>query len=77
MYQPSELGHNWGATHDDESLECSPPYSEGGSYIMNTYSVSGYDDNNDVGWLLFEIDLWAKIHCLNFFSVSRLVRNEW
>ncbi|KHN75154.1 ADAM 17-like protease [Toxocara canis] len=42
-----ELGHNWGATHDDSSAECSPPYSAGGSYIMNTYSVSGYDTNNN------------------------------
>ncbi|VDO51072.1 unnamed protein product [Onchocerca flexuosa] len=42
-----ELGHNWGATHDDLSQECSPPYSSGGSYIMNTFSVSGYDENNN------------------------------
>ncbi|KAM3727579.1 ADAM 17-like protease [Dirofilaria immitis] len=42
-----ELGHNWGATHDDLSQECSPPYSLGGSYIMNTFSVSGYDENNN------------------------------
>ncbi|VDN07423.1 unnamed protein product [Thelazia callipaeda] len=42
-----ELGHNWGATHDDMSLECSPPYGSGGSYIMNTFSVSGYDENNN------------------------------
>ncbi|KAK6113548.1 Metallo-peptidase M12 family protein [Brugia pahangi] len=42
-----ELGHNWGATHDDLSVECSPPYSLGGSYIMNTFSVSGYDENNN------------------------------
>uniref|UniRef100_A0A915PKI1 Peptidase M12B domain-containing protein n=1 Tax=Setaria digitata TaxID=48799 RepID=A0A915PKI1_9BILA len=42
-----ELGHNWGATHDDLSLECSPPYSLGGSYVMNTFSVSGYDENNN------------------------------
>uniref|UniRef100_A0A9J2PF18 Peptidase M12B domain-containing protein n=1 Tax=Ascaris lumbricoides TaxID=6252 RepID=A0A9J2PF18_ASCLU len=42
-----ELGHNWGATHDDSSAECSPSYSAGGSYIMNTYSVSGYDVNNN------------------------------
>ncbi|CAG9531237.1 unnamed protein product [Cercopithifilaria johnstoni] len=42
-----ELGHNWGATHDDLSMECSPPYSLGGSYIMNTFSVSGYDENNN------------------------------
>lgn len=45
-----ELGHNWGATHDDMSVECSPPYSLGGSYVMNTFSVSGYDENNDVSF---------------------------
>ncbi|VDN26198.1 unnamed protein product [Gongylonema pulchrum] len=51
-----ELGHNWGATHDDMSVECSPPYSLGGSYVMNTFSVSGYDENNDVG-ICFEPEM--------------------
>lgn len=41
-----ELAHNWGAEHDPETIECSPSSSTGGSYIMHTYSVSGYDDYN-------------------------------
>ena len=28
--------------------ECSPSASQGGSYLMYTYSVSGYDVNNKV-----------------------------
>ncbi|KAK4003561.1 LOW QUALITY PROTEIN: ADAM 17-like protease [Daphnia magna] len=41
-----ELGHNWGSEHDPDLPECSPPASQGGSYLMYTYSVSGYDVNN-------------------------------
>ncbi|RWS05400.1 hypothetical protein B4U79_02466 [Dinothrombium tinctorium] len=41
-----ELGHNWGAEHDPDLFECSPPSSYGGAYIMYTFSVSGYDLNN-------------------------------
>ncbi|KAG7300212.1 hypothetical protein JYU34_015770 [Plutella xylostella] len=41
-----EFGHNWGSEHDPDVAECSPPASQGGSYLMYTYSVSGYDVNN-------------------------------
>jgi len=41
-----EFGHNWGAEHDPDIAECSPRSSQGGSYLMYTYSVSGYDVNN-------------------------------
>ena len=41
-----EFGHNWGSEHDPDSNECSPSASQGGSYLMYTYSVSGYDVNN-------------------------------
>ena len=41
-----EFGHNWGSEHDPDSSECSPSASQGGSYLMYTYSVSGYDVNN-------------------------------
>ncbi|CAG0901208.1 unnamed protein product [Cyprideis torosa] len=41
-----EFGHNWGSEHDPDLPECSPKASEGGSYLMYTYSVSGYDYNN-------------------------------
>lgn len=43
-----ELGHNWGAEHDPDITECSPSSRSGGAYIMYTYSVSGYDENNKV-----------------------------
>ncbi|KAG1652431.1 ADAM 17-like protease [Nymphon striatum] len=39
-------GHNWGSEHDPDLDECSPDSSQGGSYLMYTYSVSGYDKNN-------------------------------
>ena len=39
-------GHNWGSEHDPDIPECSPSASQGGSYLMYTYSVSGYDVNN-------------------------------
>lgn len=41
-----EFGHNWGSEHDPDVAECSPAASQGGSYLMYTYSVSGYDVNN-------------------------------
>ncbi|CAG7823334.1 unnamed protein product [Allacma fusca] len=41
-----EFGHNWGSEHDPDNPECSPSASQGGSYLMYTYSVSGYDLNN-------------------------------
>lgn len=41
-----EFGHNWGSEHDPDNSECSPDSSHGGSYLMYTYSVSGYDANN-------------------------------
>ncbi|CAL4212068.1 unnamed protein product [Meganyctiphanes norvegica] len=41
-----EFGHNWGSEHDPDRQECSPSASQGGSYLMYTYSVSGYDINN-------------------------------
>jgi len=41
-----EFGHNWGSEHDPDVPECSPSASHGGSYLMYTYSVSGYDVNN-------------------------------
>lgn len=41
-----EFGHNWGSEHDPDVSSCSPSASQGGSYLMYTYSVSGYDVNN-------------------------------
>ncbi|XP_055549816.1 ADAM 17-like protease isoform X2 [Wyeomyia smithii] len=41
-----EFGHNWGSEHDPDISECSPSASQGGSFLMYTYSVSGYDVNN-------------------------------
>jgi disintegrin and metalloproteinase domain-containing protein 17 len=41
-----EFGHNWGSEHDPDIPECSPGASQGGSFLMYTYSVSGYDVNN-------------------------------
>ncbi|XP_064473822.1 ADAM 17-like protease [Ornithodoros turicata] len=41
-----EFGHNWGSEHDPDLLECSPDSQRGGSYLMYTYSVNGYDPNN-------------------------------
>lgn len=45
-----EFGHNWGSEHDPDIPECSPSASQGGSFLMYTYSVSGYDVNNKVGF---------------------------
>ena len=46
MVTAHEFGHNWGSEHDPDTSECSPSASQGGSYLMYTYSVSGYDVNN-------------------------------
>ena len=56
-----ELGHNWGSEHDPDLPECSPPASQGGSYLMYTYSVSGYDVNNKVKFLIFQICMNTSI----------------
>lgn len=45
-----EFGHNWGSEHDPDITECSPTASQGGSFLMYTYSVSGYDINNKVSF---------------------------
>lgn len=41
-----ELGHNWGAEHDPDLKDCSPSSSEGGPFLMHTYSLNGYEANN-------------------------------
>ncbi|CAL4147225.1 unnamed protein product [Meganyctiphanes norvegica] len=41
-----EFGHNWGSEHDPDRQDCSPSSSQGGSHLMYTYAVSGYDINN-------------------------------
>ncbi|XP_018018283.1 ADAM 17-like protease isoform X1 [Hyalella azteca] len=33
-----EFGHNWGSEHDPDRPECSPGASQGGSYLMYTFS---------------------------------------
>lgn len=43
-----ELGHNWGAEHDPDLVECSPRSSYGGAFIMHTYSLAGYEHNNRI-----------------------------
>lgn len=54
-----EFGHNWGSEHDPDSPDCSPSASQGGSYLMYTYSVSGYDVNNKV----------SDLFCLFLFRI--------
>ncbi|CAG2108562.1 unnamed protein product, partial [Medioppia subpectinata] len=41
-----EFGHSWGAEHDPHTDECLPSVTNGGPYIMHTYSVTGYEANN-------------------------------
>ncbi|KAH8859622.1 ADAM 17-like protease [Schistosoma japonicum] len=41
-----ELGHSWGADHDPDTNECNPTATSSGKYLMYTYSVSGYAENN-------------------------------
>ncbi|XP_018649911.1 ADAM17 peptidase (M12 family) [Schistosoma mansoni] len=41
-----ELGHSWGADHDPDTDECNPTAISSGKYLMYTYSVSGYAENN-------------------------------
>lgn len=60
-----EFGHNWGSEHDPDIPECSPSASQGGSFLMYTYSVSGYDVNNKVsGFFHFNIDIVEPINCI-------------
>ncbi|GAA47427.1 disintegrin and metalloproteinase domain-containing protein 17, partial [Clonorchis sinensis] len=41
-----ELGHNWGAAHDPDTEECSPPAHSRGKYLMYAHSVAGFAVNN-------------------------------
>ncbi|RMZ96592.1 adam 17-like protease, partial [Brachionus plicatilis] len=41
-----ELGHNWGSEHDPSKPDCMPSPSEGGNYLMYSFSNSGNDKNN-------------------------------
>uniref|UniRef100_A0A7M4EHH2 Disintegrin and metalloproteinase domain-containing protein 17 n=1 Tax=Crocodylus porosus TaxID=8502 RepID=A0A7M4EHH2_CROPO len=42
-----ELGHNFGAEHDPDSLpECAPTEDQGGKYVMYPIAVSGDHENN-------------------------------
>jgi len=58
-----EFGHNWGSEHDPDIPECSPSASQGGSFLMYTYSVSGYDVNNKVGLNHLKNTLNTMIPC--------------
>lgn len=60
-----ELGHNWGSEHDPHTEECSPSAKYGGSFIMYTYSVTGYDDNNRVS-----LKQLFAIRCRHIFASS-------
>lgn len=46
--------------------ECSPSASQGGSYLMYTYSVSGYDVNNKVEYMLYSIIFIVNMHRMHF-----------
>uniref|UniRef100_A0A0K8RYD1 Disintegrin and metalloproteinase domain-containing protein 17 n=1 Tax=Crotalus horridus TaxID=35024 RepID=A0A0K8RYD1_CROHD len=42
-----ELGHNFGAEHDPDSMpECAPTEDQGGKYVMYPIAVSGDHENN-------------------------------
>lgn len=56
-----EFGHNWGSEHDPDIPECSPSASQGGSYLMYTYSVSGYDVNNKVNTTKFRLHIFLAL----------------
>jgi hypothetical protein len=64
-----EFGHNWGSEHDPDNPECSPSASQGGSYLMYTYSVSGYDLNNKV-LMGFSCTIVNAIHQVLFFTLG-------
>lgn len=67
-----EFGHNWGSEHDPDIPECSPSASQGGSYLMYTYSVSGYDVNNKVKIKLLALILSSLITKFQRFSPCSL-----
>lgn len=49
MVTTHELGHNFGAEHDPDSLpECAPTEDQGGKYVMYPIAVSGDHENNKV-----------------------------
>lgn len=63
-----EFGHNWGSEHDPDIPECSPSASQGGSYLMYTYSVSGYDVNNKVT---------KKLMQSHYFQLNNLILHKY
>ena len=68
-----ELAHNWGSEHDPHTEECSPPSKNGGSYIMYTYSVSGYDRNNRVNEFDNLIDCFINVYLLDLFTMQQTI----
>ncbi|VDN12402.1 unnamed protein product [Dibothriocephalus latus] len=44
-----ELGHSWGALHDQAGDECTPSDAKDGQYLMFPQAASGYSPNNYVG----------------------------
>lgn len=67
-----EFGHNWGSEHDPDMPECSPSASQGGSYLMYTYSVSGYDVNNKVRFFSTKVVEYLEMHVENIFTRAAL-----
>lgn len=65
-----EFGHNWGSEHDPDIPECSPSASQGGSFLMYTYSVSGYDVNNKVILIYNIIWCYLNIVFIEIFTVQ-------
>ena len=59
----SEFGHNWGSQHDPDTTECAPSTSSGGKYLMYTYSVTGYDSNNQVDMMNIFVLLVCLLSC--------------
>lgn len=64
-----EFGHNWGSEHDPDIPECSPSASQGGSYLMYTYSVSGYDVNNKVNYYFFYDNYYYLKYRFNLLNI--------
>ncbi|TGZ65874.1 hypothetical protein CRM22_005651 [Opisthorchis felineus] len=72
-----ELGHNWGAAHDPDTEECSPPAHSRGKYLMYAHSVAGFAVNNYLVRLpLRRLSVRNGIQAIHVFRLALVMVNQ-
>ena len=68
MVTTHELGHNFGAEHDQDNIpDCAPREDQGGKYVMYPIAVSGDHVNNKVRGTILIFFLDVSYFIFSFF----------